>query len=54
MTYNILKVNSVGPENKDKLSEDIIVQHGKADLISTANWSTWAIYLLTMKQNYFT
>lgn len=25
MTSNILKVSSVGPEQKDKLSEDIIV-----------------------------
>lgn len=54
MTYNILKVNSVELEKKDKVSEDIILQHGKADLISTANWSTWAIYLMTVKQNYFT
>lgn len=54
MTSNILKISSVGPEQKDKLSEDIIVQHGKASLISTANWSTWAIYLMTMKQNCFT
>lgn len=38
MTSNIL--NSVGPEKKNKLSKDIIVQHGKAGLISTANWST--------------
>lgn len=45
MTSNILKVNSVGLEKKNKLSEDIIVQHGKAGLISTANWSTCAIYL---------
>lgn len=54
MTSNILKVSSVGLERKDKLSENIIVQHGKASLISTANWSTWTIYLMTMKQNHFT
>lgn len=40
MTSDILKVNSVGPEKKNKSSKDIIVQHGKAGLISTANWST--------------
>lgn len=54
MTSNILEVSSVRLEQKDKLSEDIIVQHSKASLINTANWSTWAIYLMTMKQNYFT